>query len=160
MSHSINPFLFLDLNRSHSLHDVRIVSPYQTMYTGFENPMLQKNQKYERNLYHTIHFKPPKVYNKQCLKRNCISMENLKGIGSNSLPRTGKKSENKKNSNSNNQCLNISSPQLNNMSSQYFHMPFGYIYDRVDKKNATTSKQSLGTNASSDDCFRYRDVAL
>lgn len=136
------------------------------MYTGFENPMLlQKNHKYEQNMYHTIHFKP-KVYNKQCLKRNCISMENLKGIGSNSntnsLSRTSKKSDNKKNSSNNNQCLNISSPQLNNMSSQYFHMPFGYIYDRVDKKNApkSTSKQSLGTNASSDDCFRYRDVAL
>lgn len=150
------------------------------MYTGFENPMmmLQKNHRYEpnnHNMYHTIHFKP-KVYTKQNdLKRNCISMENLKVVSggynsnNNSLARSSK-GKNKKSSNSN-QCLNISNPMPmnngNNMSSQYFHMPFGYIYDRIEKKNSpgnhkqmSTSKQSLGTNASSDDCFRYRDVAL
>lgn len=143
------------------------------MYHAIENPMLwQKNHKYDHNMYHTIHFKP-KVYNKQqFLKRNCISMENLKmgnmgqgagaaggGSNSNSLR---KQSANKK-SNSN-QCINISHPQpMNNnnsgmSSTPYYAMPFGYIYDRIDKKNQ--SKQSLGTNASSDDCFRYRDVAL
>lgn len=129
--------------------------------------MLQKNaMKYEANMYHTLQFKKPKIYQKQSLSRNCHSMENLKGLGSqsatNSLSRSGKK-DNNKNKNSN-QCLNISSPQLqlNNMSSQYFHMPFGYIYDRIEKKSPpkAASKQSLGTNASSDDCFRYRDVAL
>lgn len=173
--------LFLsDLNRSHSLHDIRLAGrlPYQSasahMYTGIENPMLlQKNHpnKYDHNMYyHTIHFKP-KIYTKQSLKRNCISMENLKMAGSqsntNSLSRIstkGSKSSDKKKQNNTNQCLNISSPQLNlnNMSSQYFHMPFGYIYDRIEKKapDKSTSKQSLGTNASSDDCFRYRDVAL
>lgn len=89
----------------------------------------------------------------------------------NSLARSSKKDKKDKN---NSQCLNISSPMpLNNssLSSQYFHMPFGYIYDRIEKKNSpggghsnlqkmSNSKQSLGTNASSDDCFRYRDVAL
>lgn len=160
-------------------------NPY--MYTGFENPMLlQKNpHRYEHNMYHTIHFKP-KVYHKQSLKRNCISMENLKvasaaagggyNSNTNSLARSskGKSSADKKG----NQCLNISGPMpMNNshnqhssgMSSQYFHMPFGYIYDRIDKKGSSSgggghkamskSNQSLGTNAS-DDCFRYRDVAL
>lgn len=174
-------------NRSHSLHDIRIAAgrpfapvPYNP-YTGFENPMLlqKNNHRYEHNMYHTIHFKP-KVYNKQSLKRNCISMENLKAASSgaggynsntNSLARSLKgKSSDKKASSSSNQCLNISGPMpLNNnsMSSQYFHMPFGYIYDRIEKKNSpggggkmSNSKQSLGTNASSDDCFRYRDVAL
>lgn len=166
------------------MHDIRMAAairnpyaPQHNMYTGIENPMLlQKNHRYEHNMYHTIHFKP-KVYQKQSLKRNCISMENLKvaagggyNSNTNSLARSSKgKSSDKKGTN--NQCLNISSPMplnnsnSNNMSSQYFHMPFGYIYDRIDKKGSgnklmSKSNQSLGTNASSDDCFRYRDVAL
>lgn len=150
--------------------------------------MLQKNNnhRYEHNMYHTIHFKP-KVYTKQSLKRNCISMENLKiasggggyNSNTNSLNRSskgGNGKQDKKANSSSNQCLNISNPMpLNNsLNSQYFHMPFGYIYDRIEKKNSpgggknnsassakmSSSKQSLGTNASSDDCFRYRDVAL
>lgn len=157
-----------DPNRSHSMHDLRLirnaaVPPH--MYHAFENPMMwQKNHKYDLNMYHTIHFKP-KVYNKQFLKRNCISMENLKMAGgtasnTNSLRKQSSSNKGEKKSNSN-QCINISGPQpMNNnqMSTPYYHMPFGYIYDRIDKKNQ--SKQSLGTNASSDDCFRYRDVAL
>lgn len=146
--------------------------------------LLQKNtQRYGHNMYHTIHFKP-KVYQKQNLKRNCISMENLKATSggggynskNNSLSRTLKGGKPDKKASNSNQCINISNPvPMNNtgLPSQYFHMPFGYIYDRIEKTGSSAggggrgshnkmsnSKQSLGTNASSDDCFRYRDVAL
>lgn len=148
-------FLSVVPSRSHSMHDLRMARqpPQYQLFNAIENPMmLQKlsNNKYDHNIYHTINFKP-KTYNKQNLmKRNCISMENLK-MTNNSL-RKVKTSGNKDG------YLNISNPQLTNISSQYYHMPFGFIYDLPYKKQ--NSKQSLATTNGSDDYLKYRDVAL